>query len=57
MKCVVRGSQRQTVRITGSLIARQADNHLGGGGGGSPLRANDPSLTPQYGEQEEPHIS
>lgn len=27
------------------------------GGGGAPLRANDPLLTPQFGEQEEPHIS
>lgn len=39
MKCVVRGSERQTERITGSLIARQAN-----GRGGVYLRATDPSL-------------
>lgn len=41
-------------RISDCKAGRQS---LGGRGGGSPLRANDPSLTPQYGEQEEPHIS
>lgn len=39
MKCVIRGSERQTERIIGSLIARQEN-----GRGGVYLRATDPSL-------------
>lgn len=39
MKCVIMGSERQTERIIGSLIARQAN-----GRGGVYLRATDPSL-------------
>lgn len=49
MKCVVMGSQRQTERITGTLIAKQTIGR--GGVCYTQLTATDPSLI--FNSQEE----